>query len=272
MDTLKIITSIKHPLLREPIHLKKWRGRDENGKFLVEGHREILRAVERDFFPEKVFVSVPISLKKEHAELIALLADCNIPLTYCSSDVIDKLSCRDNSDGFLGIFKEKKLTIEDFFLESRQKGLPFYLIIEGVEKPGNIGAILRSADAAGVTGIFFCDMVVDLYNPNIIRSSLGTIFSVPVIEMISTKAYKLLKEKKIKIITTSPQGNISYSAMDYSEPLALVFGSEKDGVTGFWSKSSDEIIFIPMKGYADSLNVGMAVTVTLYEVLKQREK
>lgn len=272
MDDLKVVGNVKHPEIREIGYLKKFRGRDDSGRFLIEGHREILRALEGGIVLEKVFVSVPIKPRDDYRELISLLALRGVPLVYCAEEVLENLTYRDGADGFLGVGKAIPCTPERFFNLSSKKAAPLYLVIESVEKPGNTGAILRCADAVGVTGVLFCGTVVDIYNPNIIRSSLGTIFSIPILETTSKEAFSLLSNRGISIVTTSPRAERSYLEPDYTRPTALVFGSEKSGVTDFWIKKSDETVFIPMKGYADSLNVAMSVTVTLYEVLKQRDR
>jgi TrmH family RNA methyltransferase len=147
---------------------------------------------------------------------------------------------------------------------------PFILIAEGIEKPGNLGSILRSADAAGVDAVIVCDRCTDIYNPNVIRSSVGTLFTLPVIEADSKETHLWLKKQNIKIAAATPAAKIEFTQAQFKGPIAIVVGTEQLGLTKFWMNSADIQVRIPMNGVADSLNVAAATTLLLYEVLRQR--
>ena len=164
------------------------------------------------------------------------------------------------------------LSCEKFLGLQRREQQPFYLIVEGAEKPGNVGALLRIADGAGVDGVILCDPVVDLYNPNVIRSSLGTVFTVPVWQASSKEVFALIREQKWKIFTTTPFAQTFYFDQDFCQPTAIVFGSEKDGLSPSWLEGNFCNIALPMLGKADSLNLSSSVSVVAYEVVRQRRR
>ena len=156
-------------------------------------------------------------------------------------------------------------------LSVEEKKINLALVIDGVEKPGNIGAILRSCDASNVNLIILTNQKCDLYNPNIIRSSLGTVFSQKIIQLDSKKAYDLLKKYNYSIYATSLETNKSYESIKYDNPCAIVVGSENLGISKFWEKNADELIKIPMLGLIDSLNVSVSAAITLFEVNRQNK-
>ena len=146
------------------------------------------------------------------------------------------------------------------------------IVVECVEKPGNLGAILRTCDGAGVDGVIICDGKTDIYNPNVIRSSMGTVFSVTVVAGANEAAYKFLKSKEIAICTARPQAQTVYTDGNFRRPVAIVVGSEEKGLSEFWAKNSETDLKIPMHGRADSLNVSTSTAILLYEAIRQRNK
>ncbi|MFI5334436.1 MAG: RNA methyltransferase [Chlamydiales bacterium] len=147
---------------------------------------------------------------------------------------------------------------------------PFFLVAEAIEKPGNLGSMLRSADAVGVDGVIVCDRCTDIYNPNVVRASVGTLFTQPVVEAAGGETLFFLREKKVKIIAATPSAKQEYTRVDLTGPVAIVVGTEQVGLTDPWLHASDVQVRIPMCGTADSLNVATAATLLLYEVLRQR--
>ena len=182
--------------------------------------------------------------------------------------VFEKMTFGHRHEGVLGVCLQPKKSLKDIQFSKK----PFLVAVESVEKPGNLGAILRTADAVGVDGLIVCDPVTDIYNPNVIRSSLGAIFSVCVVPATKEEALKFFKLNKVTICATLPQADKCYSSVDLNVPLALVMGSEEKGLSEFWQKNSDMAVYIPMKGKVDSLNVSVSAAVVLYETIRQREK
>ena len=152
----------------------------------------------------------------------------------------------------------------------RDKPLLRDLVVEAIEKPGNLGTILRSADAAGCDAVIVCDPVTDIFNPNVVRASTGVLFSVPLVVEESTRVQAWLREKKIRTVATTPAAEKIYSDADLRGPLAVVMGSEQYGLSQFWLENCDLPVRIPMAGQADSLNVAMATIITLFEAVRQR--
>ena len=182
------------------------------------------------------------------------------------------MSYRDRPDGLLGIAPQKKMTFDDLEKTIKKGQLPFYVVAEAIEKPGNLGTILRSSDAAGVTGLIVCDRCTDIYNPNVVRASVGTLFTVPTIEAEGQQTLKWLKKQGIAILAATPEATLEFTEVDLNRPLAIAVGTEQLGLSDRWMKEADLQVRIPMNGVADSLNVAMATTLLLYEVNRQRKK
>jgi TrmH family RNA methyltransferase len=166
----------------------------------------------------------------------------------------------------LAVAPQWKLGLGEVALSSQ----PFVLVVESIEKPGNLGTILRSADAAGVDAVIVCDAVTDIFNPNVVRSSTGVLFSVPIVLADSATVLAWLREKGIRVVSTTPDTTLLYTQCDLRGPLAIVMGSEQYGLSEFWLKESNALVRIPMAGQADSLNVAMATIITLFEAVRQR--
>jgi len=197
--------------------------------------------------------------------------------------VFAKVSYRDRPDGLLAVAPQWKRTLTDL-ATMVGRGLsptgddgrkahptdPFLLVVEAIEKPGNLGTLLRSADAAGVDAVLVCDPVTDLFNPNVVRSSTGVLFSVPVVVADSAEVRAWLRDQGIRAVATTPAAPALYTESDLRGPLAIIMGSEQYGLSEFWLKESDLLVRIPMAGQADSLNVAMAAIIALFEAVRQR--
>ena len=183
----------------------------------------------------------------------------------CGDDVFHKLSYRDRPDGLVAIAVQMQRQLRDLVTKKD----PFLVIAEAIEKPGNLGTILRSADAAGVDGVIVCDRCTDIYNPNVVRASVGTLFTIPVVEATSVETLRWLQERKIKVIAATPSAEKEFTNTDLTGGVAIAVGTEQIGLSEAWMKSADIQVRIAMNGVADSLNVATATTLILYEVVRQ---
>lgn len=260
---MKEITSPQNPFVKELLVAQdKPRERKKLGWVIVEGLREITLAVKSGlrmkyllFNPSVTQMDV-LDFGGQEAELIQV-----------SASIMEKISYRSNVPNAVAIFGHRELLLTDFEFK---KESPLVLVLETVEKPGNLGAMLRTADAAGVDLVLVCDPTTDIYNPNAIRNSLGGIFTLPVIACESEEAINFLRKNNIAIYATYLKASIPYTEADMTKGLALVVGSEAQGISDIWVNESDQNIIIPMQGQVDSLNVSNAAAIVLFEALRQR--
>jgi len=259
------ISSGQNPKIKHVLSLRDKRTRDEEQLFLIEGYRELLRAdsieIKELFFCEELF------LKNNEMALIEKLKAKGAFLLKCSRRVFEKISYRDRPDGLLAIGVQRHFSLKQLCGIKN----PLFVVLESIEKPGNLGTILRSSDGAKVDGVIVVDPLTDIYNPNVVRASIGTLFSLPLVMTTVEEAINFLREEKIKIVTTSPRANDPYFAGNLNGPIAIVLGCEQYGLSEKWLKNADINIFIPMLGIADSLNVATAATIVIYEALRQRK-
>jgi len=256
------IISPSNPRIKNVLKLKeKSSERKLQDLIVVEGLREILMAKENGFGIKTLFVCEDIAGKKSK-ELVSTASH----LVRISKDVFEKIAYRENSDGLLALVIPKHLRLKDLKLSSN----PLLIVLESVEKPGNLGAILRTADASGVDAVIVCDPKTDIYNPNVIRSSIGCIFSKQVVAANSDEVINFLKEKNIRSFAAALTAKNNYIKSDLSIPSAIVLGTEADGLSQKWLSSADEQIKIPMLGKTDSLNVSASCAVIVYEAVRQR--
>lgn len=258
-----LITSLQNPRIKEAVKLRERRKREETGTFLIEGYRELSRAVAARWEIETLFYCPEFFLGSNESSLIELILGEKF---CCNEAVFEKLSYRDRPDGLLAVARQQRKMLEDLPLSKN----PFLLVAESIEKPGNLGTILRSADAVGVDGLIIADPNTDLFNPNVVRASVGTLFHVPVVSATTEETLRFLEEKKITVLSATPQAEKNFTKEDCTIPLAIVVGSEQYGLTKPWFEATKKQVRIPMKGMADSLNVSAATTLLLYEVLRQR--
>ncbi len=260
------ITSLQNPRVKQLVKLRDRRDRDEAGLFLVEGYREVRRALDKNIRLNELYFCPDWFLGENEPALLDRAKQAGALVCELSKEAFAKCSYRDRPDGLLAVAPQWKRGLADLKLSP----LPFLLVVEAIEKPGNLGTILRSADAAGVDGVIVCDAVTDVFNPNVVRSSTGVLFAVPVVLAESATVYTWLQEKGIRTVATTPDAANLYSKADLRGPLAIIMGSEQYGLSDFWLKESDLLVRIPMAGQADSLNVAMATTITLFEAARQR--
>jgi TrmH family RNA methyltransferase len=269
---VELISSLQNPRVKRLVKLRDRRPRDEAGVFLVEGYREIRRALEKKAKLSELYYSPDWFLGENEPELMGLATAAGAELVELSKDAFAKVAYRERPDGLLAVAPQWKTTLSQFTetLPKAGEEPPFVLIVEAIEKPGNLGTILRSADAAGCDGIIVCDPVTDLFNPNVVRASTGVLFSVPCAVAESAEVLPWLRQRGIRAVATTPSAREVYTETDLRGPLAIVMGSEQFGLSEFWLKNSDLAIRIPMAGQADSLNVAMATIIALFEAVRQR--
>lgn len=264
------ISSLQNTRIKQLIKLRDRPERDKTGKFLIEGYREILRAVENGYPLQTLFICPDLFLGSNEPALIDKAIKMGAELIQCSEPVFRKISYRDRPDGLIAEAPQKHLTLGDLEKKLRSKKAPFLVIAEAIEKPGNLGTILRSSDAVGLDGLIVCDRCTDIHNPNVVRASVGTLFTVPVVEAQGEETLQWLKQNQISILAATPSAKEEFTKVDMTGPLAIAIGTEQLGLSDLWMKNADIQVRIPMRGMADSLNAAMATTLLLYEALRQR--
>jgi len=264
------ITSVQNQRIKDVVKLAKHAERAERRVTVVEGLREVSRALTHGVLPVEAYVCLEMMQDADTNSILHTLKDYeqrhNMALFAVTPEVFAKIAYRGDSDGLLLIVPYLQRTLPQLALSDS----PFLVIIEGVEKPGNLGAILRTADAAGVDGVIVCTGATDLHNPNVVRASLGTLFTVPVIEASTTTTIDWLHENRIHIVAATPAATTRYTQANMTAPIAIVMGSEADGLGAQWLAAADQTVVIPMRGAADSLNLATATALLLYEVVRQR--
>lgn len=262
------ISSTQNPKVKQALNLWERKERDKSNLFLIEGYRELFRAIEAGRKVKWLFFCREFFLGENEDSLIDKISKSGAELFSCTKAVFQKLSYRDRPDGLLAVAEQKHLSLDQF--RKTLSSNPFIVVAEAIEKPGNLGTILRSADASGVDGVIVCDRCTDLHNPNVVRSSVGTLFTVPTIESSSKDVIAWLKASGIAIVAATPHAKEEFTKTNLKGPVAIVVGTEQIGLTKTWMDEADIQVRIPMLGIADSLNVATATTLLLYEVLRQR--
>jgi RNA methyltransferase, TrmH family len=263
------ITSLQNPRLKELVKLRDRRPRDEAGVFLVEGYREIRRALEKGVVLHELYFAPGWFLGENEPALLSQAEAAGAKLFELSKEAFAKAAYRERPDGLLAVAPQWRRTLDSLGAGTAGSA-PFFLVVEAIEKPGNLGTMLRCADAAGCDAIIVCDPVTDLFNPNVVRASTGVLFSVPCVVEENARVLAWLRGRGIRIAATTPAAAQVYTDIDLRGPLAVVMGSEQYGLSEFWLKNADLAMRIPMAGQADSLNVAMATTIALFEVVRQR--
>lgn len=261
------ITSLANPNVKHCVKLRQRSHRDEFGQMLIEGYRECRRALDHGYRPQMLFFCEELYLK--HKNEPALVDECeklDAGCFRCSAKVFEKLAYRERPDGLLMVGPQPRLSLADVSLPENA----LVLVAESIEKPGNLGTMLRSADAAGVSSVVVCDRCTDIYNPNVVRASTGTLFSLPVVEAGSGEALAFLRERGFSILAATPHAERLHFEVDLTGPVAIAVGTEQYGLTAKWMDAADLRVRIPMLGVADSLNVASATTILLAEAVRQR--
>lgn len=264
------ITSLSNSRIKNLVRLRKRSERVSQNLILIEGVREVLRAVESGAEINEIYLCPDLLEATGEIDAVKNLENSlgSVTSVYEMDEaVFSKISFGDRRDGVLVTARPEYTALKDIHLESD----PFLLVVEDVEKPGNLGAVLRSCDGAGVDAVLICNNKTDIYNPNVIRASLGTVFTNTLVVCSNQEAMDFLKSKNIRVLASDPQAEKSYTDMNLKGAVAFVVGREDTGLSPEWINTADEKIFIPMKGRADSLNVSVSTALLIYEALRQRE-
>lgn len=282
------VTSAQNPKIRTLLALQeKSRLRREQGLFVVEGRRELGHCLDAGFIPDTLFVCREIISDTDLDDIIGKAEDVmhkvqdpdltgnatapdrnvsDLQIIEIPAALYDKVAYRGGTEGIIAEMKCRELSLSDLNLGEK----PLIAVLESVEKPGNLGAVLRSADAAGADAVIICDPLTDLYNPNLIRASIGAVFSTQVVTATSEEAITWLKQNGIRILTAQLQDSQWYYDSDMCGATAIVMGTEDTGLTPVWREAADAHIKIPMLGHLDSLNVSVSAAILLYEAVRQR--
>jgi TrmH family RNA methyltransferase len=264
----EVIRSRQNPRVQALARLRDRAEREARGLFIVEGLRELSRAIERQVEVLEIYFCPSMFRGSEAAELVTNARAAGVDCCELGVSAFEKVSGREGPDGLLGVAKTWACSLERLKLAAN----PLLLVAESVEKPGNLGALLRTADSAGCDALIVCDPITDLFNPNVVRSSQGAVFSMPVAVCASAEAVAWMQAKGIRSLATSPAATKTFWDVDCRGPSALLLGSEKDGLSDFMLGSAAERISIPQAGLSDSLNVSMAAGIVLFEAVRQRRR
>jgi TrmH family RNA methyltransferase len=257
---MKQITSAQNPFIKSLIQLQeKAKARKQSGSFLIEGMREIELAIKGNYEIETILFLPELVSNNQ----ITKLTDNPIEIT---KEVYQKLAYRDTTEGILAVAKTKSLQLADLKLSEN----PLILVMEAIEKPGNIGAVLRTCDAAKIDAVIIANPKTDLYNPNIVRSSVGCLFTNQIAIGSTEEVIDYLTQKKINFYSATLQNSTSYHTQNYTLPTALVVGTEATGLSELWRKKATQNIIIPMQGEIDSMNVSVAAAILIFEAKRQR--
>lgn len=260
-----VITSLQNPRIKSALKLRSRRARKKQNRSIIDGHNEIARAFSASasllevFYCESLMSVAEFSLLKE-------LEKAEVPAFSVTSHVFQKISYGNRCDGMVSTVETPTVGVH----ELRLGKLPLVIVMDRLQKPGNLGAVLRSADGAGADCVVVADGETDVYNPNTIRSSLGSVFTLPVCNASMTDTYSWLRQQNVRMLATRVEGTTCYTSVDFRQPVAIIFGNEADGLAGRWTQPDVDSVSIPMLGIADSLNVSAVAAVLLYEAIRQR--
>jgi TrmH family RNA methyltransferase len=266
METRQRISSTANPRLKAALRLRGRRERDRQGLTLIDGVRETARALAGGANVREAFVSAEYCADEECLEVAERLRAAGVPVWELGPEAFARLAYGDRLDGIVTVAETPLRRLADLQLPTE----PLVAVIEGVEKPGNLGAILRTGDGAGVSAVIIAEPGTDLLNPNVIRASLGTIFTVPLAVASTGEVLPWLREQGIAIVAARVDGSIDYTDVDYRGSVAIALGSEARGLSDAWGELAAASVRVPMLGVADSLNVSATAAVLFYEALRQR--
>jgi TrmH family RNA methyltransferase len=265
IPAMETITSVQNERVKRITKLqRKASARRAEGLTVIEGAREVQRAIENGWQPTELWVGIadgPAAFQGLEKQL-----RCGTEVIQTSEAVFQKITYRENPDGVLAVGPLVGKKLSDLELPET----PLILVAEGLEKPGNLGALLRTADGAGADAVIVCDAATDLNNPNVIRASIGTLFYLPIAEASTEETIAFLKEKGIQTLSAMPEATMKYTEIDLRGPTAIVVGAEDRGLSAAWETQADLNVNIPMLGKNDSLNVSVSAAILLYEAVRQR--
>lgn len=261
-----MITSLHNQRVKDAARLRDRRQRERQGRILIDGARELSRAIEAGVELLEAFVCEPLCHTDEARRVLSQLAATRADVLHVSPQVFQKLAFGQRAEGLLAVARTPRRSLAELVLPDE----PLVAVVEAVEKPGNLGAVLRSADAAGVSAVVATGHGTDLYNPNVIRASLGTVFTLPACAAATTEVLAWLRERGFAIFAARPDAKQIYTEVCYTGRTAIVLGAEAAGLSNAWRSNDVTAIKLPMRGRADSLNISAAAAVLFYEALRQR--
>jgi len=261
-----LITSLQNPGVKLARSLRKRKVRDESGLSLIEGYRAVSRGLECGLSFKVCYYAPELFLGKNEPDLLNKLSASGADVLETTADVLAKIAYRDRPEGILAL----AYTIKHEFKDMPVNPQGLYLVAESIEKPGNLGSILRSADAVGADGVIVCQKRTDIYNPNVITASTGALFSMNLAECTEQEALEWIRSNSLKILAATPEAETLYTDVDMTQGVVVIVGAEQYGLSEFWKQHADITVRIPMLGYIDSLNVATAATVILYDAVRQR--
>lgn len=263
---MRHVDSPRNTEIKSLLKLRNRKTRDEEGVFLIEGRREVTRAAGAGVRIRSLYLCLEMSAPAGMAALVDELALLGTDVVHLSRAAFERLSMRENPDGALALAETWTLEPEDLELPAD----PLLLIVDGLEKPGNLGALLRTADSAGADAVFVTGSGTDLFNPNVVRASMGSLFARPVAQVGQDRLIDWLARRGFRLVATSPGAHVSYWDADLTGGCAVILGTEHEGLSMSWMEAADELVLVPMHGMADSLNVATTGALLLYEALRQR--
>jgi len=267
---METITSLQNPKVKSAIKLANRRERRSQELMTLEGIAELTLALEGNLEPVQLFFC-PLFAKATDQGLLSVVKNRGAAILFCNEAVLQKLAYREHPDGWFLVARQPRMTLQNLELRLQEsKEPPFLLMAEDLEKPGNLGAILRTAEGVGVHGVFSLDGRTDIYNPNVVRSSKGTLFTLPVVESTNEEVWEWIESRGITVHAAIPEDGVSYWEKDYRGPTAFVLGAENEGLSSFWKTRAHDRVYIPMVGRVNSLNVAMSAGLLAYEVRRQR--
>jgi TrmH family RNA methyltransferase len=263
------ITSTANLRVKAVVRLRDRRERETTGLTIVDGVRELSRAIDAGIEVVEAFVADALVRTDDSRKVRDRLIAERAPVTDASPSVLERIAFGDRTDGIVAVVRMPRPTLDDIALPAAERAA-LIAVIEGVEKPGNLGAILRSADGAGLDAVVVADARTDLGNPNVIRASLGTVFARPIVAAPTSEIVAWLTANGLAIVAARVDGAASYTGADLTRPVAIVLGSEAHGLSDAWTATQVEAVRLPMLGQADSLNLSAAAAVLFYEAVRQR--
>lgn len=261
------ISSVSNQRIKDLVKLRNSSQRKKRKQLLIEGYRELTRALASGVVPVEIYFCEQYFLGENEPDVLQDGFEKGAKLFCLTKDPFKKISYRDRPDGLIAVAPQIGITLSELELSDN----PLLVIAESIEKPGNLGTILRSADAVGADGVIVCDKTTDINNPNVVRASTGTLFTMPIVEAESMETLEWLKKKGIKILAATPHTENVYTQVDLNQPCAIAVGAEQYGLSEIWMEKADLKVKIPMAGVADSLNVATATTVLMFEAARQRK-
>ena len=264
----EVITSPQNPRLKAAARLRDRRGRKQTGRIIIDGRREVAQALNAGVKVEEVFFCQPLSNSDGSRDVMQLAEGGRVPIFEVGEAAFNKIGYGQRTGGVVAVAQRPCRALQDIRLDDT----PFVAVIEHVEKPGNLGAVFRSAEAAGVDAVIVVDPATDIYGPNVLRASLGTAFCLAVAESTVDEAIEWMKRNGFQIVAAIPDSKAAYTDVNYRLSPAVVFGSEAGGLTDSWNQDEIVCASVPMQGRVDSLNVSSTAALFFYEALRQRRE